>query len=47
MSTKRTLSLTACGLVGYLVGWGRGSRWTRVVLTDFDGRATRSAPHWS
>jgi hypothetical protein len=49
MLTEHTLSLTACGLVGvgYLLGWGRGSRWTRAVLTDPNGCAPLGAPHWS
>jgi hypothetical protein len=39
----------ASGLAGaaYLVGWGRGSRWTRAALSDPARRAPQGAPHWS
>ncbi|HZV74487.1 MAG TPA: hypothetical protein VFF79_12285 [Conexibacter sp.] len=39
----------ACGLAGaaYLVGWGRGSRWTNQVMSDTSRRAPQGAPHWA
>lgn len=42
-------ALAACGLAGaaYLVGWGRGSRWTSEILSDPSRRAPQHAPHWS
>ena len=42
-------ALAACALIGagYLAGWGRGSRWTRAVLSDPTRRARQGAPHWS
>ncbi len=42
-------ALAASGLAGlaYLVGWGRGSRWTSDVLSDPNRRASCGAPHWS
>jgi hypothetical protein len=47
-STVRRV-LAASGLVGlaYIVGWGRGSRWTSEVLSDPTRRAPQGAPHWS
>jgi len=42
-------ALAASGLAGlaYLVGWGRGSRWTSDVMSNPNRRARYGAPHWS
>ncbi len=44
---RRALAASGLAGVAYLVGWGRGSRWTSDVMADATRRAPNGAPHWS